>query len=254
MYMDGFGVLQDDAEAVKWLTGAAQQGLTEAQAYLGMMYEEGRGVTRNKDEAARWYGTILMKGLETEASASEARELFGSIIKKARTHDLVESFLEELETSLEKKARTVECCGEFFTLDSIEEAEEARELLPTLNQKCERATHSLNEAHEFLDYLSSLYHLDREIRDAYETLTKNAMEHQENIIEKSKKIVLRGPAIVFVLSSILLLLFWPRWGWIGKTLGGLSGLGVLFSGFSIVGGLRIILKARQFKGGFRRGF
>ncbi len=44
MYMEGKGVPQDDAEAVKWYRKAAEQGVTEAQYNLGLMYDDGRGV------------------------------------------------------------------------------------------------------------------------------------------------------------------------------------------------------------------
>ncbi len=44
MYLEGRGVPQDDAEAVRWHRQAAEQGLAEAQFSLGGMYLDGRGV------------------------------------------------------------------------------------------------------------------------------------------------------------------------------------------------------------------
>ncbi len=44
MYDKGRGVPQDDAEAVKWYRKAAEQGVAEAQYNLGLMYDDGQGV------------------------------------------------------------------------------------------------------------------------------------------------------------------------------------------------------------------
>jgi hypothetical protein len=55
MYHNGWGVPQDDAEAVKWYRMAAEQGLADAQNSLGLMYRNGWGVPRDYVEAARWY-------------------------------------------------------------------------------------------------------------------------------------------------------------------------------------------------------
>jgi TPR repeat protein len=41
MYSNGFGVSEDDAEAVKWLRLAAEQGHAGAQGKLGAMYSFG---------------------------------------------------------------------------------------------------------------------------------------------------------------------------------------------------------------------
>jgi TPR repeat protein len=41
-YDNGTGVLQDDKEAVKWYTKAAEQGDADAQFNLAVMYVNGR--------------------------------------------------------------------------------------------------------------------------------------------------------------------------------------------------------------------
>ena len=46
-YAFGQGVPQDDGEAVGWLRLAANQGDTDAQHNLGVMYAEGRGVAKD---------------------------------------------------------------------------------------------------------------------------------------------------------------------------------------------------------------
>ena len=42
MYANGEGVVEDDAEAVRWYRLAADQGLADAQVFLGLMYANGR--------------------------------------------------------------------------------------------------------------------------------------------------------------------------------------------------------------------
>ena len=44
MYANGFGVTRDDLKAVRWYRLAAKQGYAEAQNHLGGMYFSGRGV------------------------------------------------------------------------------------------------------------------------------------------------------------------------------------------------------------------
>ncbi|MFN8818923.1 MAG: tetratricopeptide repeat protein, partial [Holosporaceae bacterium] len=51
MYDEGQGVTRDYAEAVKWFRKAAEQGDANAQSNLGVMYGKGEGVTRDYAEA-----------------------------------------------------------------------------------------------------------------------------------------------------------------------------------------------------------
>ena len=55
MYDNGKGVTQNHAEAVKWYRLAAVQGNARAQSNLGVMFERGQGVTQNHAEAVKWY-------------------------------------------------------------------------------------------------------------------------------------------------------------------------------------------------------
>ena len=66
MYASGRGVLEDDAEAVRWYRLAAEQGLASAQLNLGVMYANGEGVLKDNAEAARWFRQAAEQGL-TEA-------------------------------------------------------------------------------------------------------------------------------------------------------------------------------------------
>ncbi len=62
MYENGLGVSQDYAEAVKWYRKAAEQGDDEAQNNLGILYVTGRGVTRKYAEAVKWYRKAAEQG------------------------------------------------------------------------------------------------------------------------------------------------------------------------------------------------
>jgi len=62
MYIEGRGVPQDDAEAAKWLRLAAEQGYAEAQSNLGVIYIEGRGVPQDDAEAVKWLRLAAEQG------------------------------------------------------------------------------------------------------------------------------------------------------------------------------------------------
>ena len=55
MYRDGRGVPENAVEAVKWYRLAAEQGRARAQNNLGVMYENGEGVSENNAEAIKWF-------------------------------------------------------------------------------------------------------------------------------------------------------------------------------------------------------
>jgi TPR repeat protein len=55
MFLEGECVDQNGAEAAKWFRRAADQGLAGSLTTLAMMYEEGKGVERDLDEAKRLY-------------------------------------------------------------------------------------------------------------------------------------------------------------------------------------------------------
>lgn len=55
MYHDGNGVTQDEKEAVKWWTRAAEKGEAHSQSNLGESYMMGRGVQQNWTEAIKWW-------------------------------------------------------------------------------------------------------------------------------------------------------------------------------------------------------
>jgi len=55
MYQEGEGITQDYSKAVTWYRKAAEQGHARAQYSLGQMYDQGLGVTQNYKEAFKWY-------------------------------------------------------------------------------------------------------------------------------------------------------------------------------------------------------
>ncbi len=55
LYANGFGVMMDDAEALRWYGLSAEQGYAEAQFNLGVMHANGWGVPMNDAEAAKYY-------------------------------------------------------------------------------------------------------------------------------------------------------------------------------------------------------
>ncbi len=63
MYDNGKGVPQDYQEAVKWYRQAAQQGIAPAQHNLGVMYDNGKGVPQDYQEAVKWYRQAAQQGI-----------------------------------------------------------------------------------------------------------------------------------------------------------------------------------------------
>ncbi|HZZ61486.1 MAG TPA: tetratricopeptide repeat protein [Roseiarcus sp.] len=62
LFADGHGVTQDYSEAMKWYRAAADRGLATAQLNLGIMYENGEGVTQDYVEAVKWYRIAAERG------------------------------------------------------------------------------------------------------------------------------------------------------------------------------------------------
>jgi hypothetical protein len=68
MYSRGEGVLEDDAEAVRWYRLAADQGDALAQTNLGFMYAHGDGVPPDLVFAYMWFSLSADQGNETAQS------------------------------------------------------------------------------------------------------------------------------------------------------------------------------------------
>lgn len=64
MYEEGRGVAKDKVEAVKWYRKAAEQGEADGQYRLGEMYDKGLGVESNANEAVKWFRKAADNGNE----------------------------------------------------------------------------------------------------------------------------------------------------------------------------------------------
>ena len=62
MYENGRGVSEDYAKAVEWYRKSAEQGNVDAQCNLGYMYYYGRGVSGDYAKAAEWYRKSAEQG------------------------------------------------------------------------------------------------------------------------------------------------------------------------------------------------
>ena len=62
MYERGRGVRSDLQEAARWYRKAADGGDATGQFNLGLLYESGRGVPRDEREAARWLQAAADQG------------------------------------------------------------------------------------------------------------------------------------------------------------------------------------------------
>ncbi len=67
--MLGEGVSKNPAQGLKWLTAAARQRNTEAEAYLGDLYWEGRDVRQSQTRAFMWY-TLAMETAQPAENAA----------------------------------------------------------------------------------------------------------------------------------------------------------------------------------------
>ncbi len=62
MYEQGIGVSKDEKEAVDWYLKAALQGNAYAQFNLAVLYENGRGTDVNFAQAHQWYRKAAVQG------------------------------------------------------------------------------------------------------------------------------------------------------------------------------------------------
>ena len=62
MYDNGKGVTKDYAKALEWYGKAAEQGFANGQHNLGLMYYNGTGVTKDYAKALEWHGKAAEQG------------------------------------------------------------------------------------------------------------------------------------------------------------------------------------------------
>ena len=66
---DKYYYAKDYEQAVYWYRKSAEQGDATAQCNLGVIYENGYGVTKNLNEARKWYQLSAAQGDEDAKSA-----------------------------------------------------------------------------------------------------------------------------------------------------------------------------------------
>lgn len=75
MYLYGFGVPRDPAQASVWFRHAAAQGYAVGQYRLGLLYAIGQGVLKDYAQAAAWYRKAADQG------SASAQHSLGSLYK-----------------------------------------------------------------------------------------------------------------------------------------------------------------------------
>ncbi|MFZ6735701.1 tetratricopeptide repeat protein [Undibacterium sp. Ji42W] len=101
LYRDGRQVKQDDAEALKWFTKAAEQAHLDAAVMVADYYFDGRGVNKNLDEAIRWYSKAAEQGQSLAQIKLAHLYADGTGVKKDRKRVL------ELMTAAAEKGQAV---------------------------------------------------------------------------------------------------------------------------------------------------
>ena len=71
MYEQGRGLPQDFAEAASWHRKAAEQGVADAQFNLGLMCETGQGVPQDVVQAHLWFDLAAAQDASGAASARD---------------------------------------------------------------------------------------------------------------------------------------------------------------------------------------
>ena len=95
MHADGTGVYWSDAEAVKWYSMAAEQGVAQAQHNLGVMYANGTGVPENNVRAYVWWSLAEVQGNESAASYLDIVEEQMTPAQIAKAQALAAEWLEK---------------------------------------------------------------------------------------------------------------------------------------------------------------
>jgi hypothetical protein len=120
MYGNGFGVMMDDALAIKWYGLAAGQGHAQAQTSLAVMHQNGWGVPQSDAEAVKYFA------LAAEQGVVEAMLALGRFYAMdfAEEYDPIQAYkwlsLAELFDSIDATAKR-EALAENMTVDQVAE-------------------------------------------------------------------------------------------------------------------------------------
>ena len=91
MYAEGRGVPQDDTEAVRWYRQAAEQGNAHAQYYLGIMYAGGRGVPQDYVQAHKWINLAAARSSASDQWREDAVQTRDDVASTMTTVQIAEA-------------------------------------------------------------------------------------------------------------------------------------------------------------------
>jgi hypothetical protein len=94
LYEQGVGVSKDLQQAAKWYRKAAEQKDINAQFALAKMFEQGIGVDKNLGEARKWFSRVISNS-DTSADARSTQE------KAKNQLDIIPKAIENLEVKFE---------------------------------------------------------------------------------------------------------------------------------------------------------
>jgi uncharacterized protein len=95
MHEEGLGVSIDYTEAMGWLFQAAHQGNTEAKNHLGFFYLYGRGVSRDYVSAHMWFDLAASEGSVRAAFARDLVAAKMTPLQVAEAHKLARAWKSE---------------------------------------------------------------------------------------------------------------------------------------------------------------
>ena len=122
MHDFGFGVPEDDKEAVKWYRLAAEQGDSRAQLFVGIMYDSGLGVPQDDLEAIKWYQLAADQGYD------EARENILKL-KQRNVQQAEQGFSEATKIDLKLEQKNVQRALKVLTDDAEKGIAKAQHIL-----------------------------------------------------------------------------------------------------------------------------
>ena len=138
IFEKGLGVPPDYAAAAEWYQKAAEQGYASAQINLGSLYETGRGVEQDAQEALRWYRRAA--GLAEDLvvlQSSEYEEL-------TRAREQLEAAREDVE-ALEREVERLKA--------SSEQSESQRKELESRVQKLAQRSQDVDDLRQQVEQL-----------------------------------------------------------------------------------------------------
>ena len=119
----GKGVSKDRREAAKWYELAAEQGFADGQFNLGSMYENGKGVRQDYGEAAKWYQLAAEQGSVYSQVSLGYLYSFGEGVRKDRVYALMWFNLATFQ-GYKEAAEAKKTISNIMTPSQIEKAQE----------------------------------------------------------------------------------------------------------------------------------